>query len=108
MRARFVGNGTGPRPNEIVQVMLGDHNVRISYWKTWRSREVAKEYAKGSSGSSYNLLPDYLIDLFLQIEAHLQKYILKTIQPLAIYSNICSSQLAHLLVGLNTCAMSSL
>lgn len=60
MRARFVGNGMGPRPNEIVQVMLGDHNVRISYWMAWRSREVAKEYAKRSPGSSYNLLPDYL------------------------------------------------
>ncbi|XP_048622868.1 uncharacterized protein LOC106425904 [Brassica napus] len=40
MRARFVGNGMGPRPNEIVQVMLGDHNMRISYWMAWRSREA--------------------------------------------------------------------
>lgn len=60
IKARFVGNGSGPRPNEIVQVMRGDYNVNISYWKAWRAREVALEYAKGSSGTSYKLLPDYL------------------------------------------------
>ncbi|XP_013614159.1 PREDICTED: uncharacterized protein LOC106320351 [Brassica oleracea var. oleracea] len=40
--------------------MQGDHDVRISYWKAWRSREIALEYAKGNSRGSYNLLPDYL------------------------------------------------
>lgn len=65
MRVRLAGNGNGPRPNEIMQMMLGDHNVRISYWKAWRSREIAKEYTKGSSGASYNLIPDYLDRLVL-------------------------------------------
>ena len=60
MRSRYAGNSGPPRPNEIIQVMLGDHNVNISYWKAWRSREVALDYAKGSSGESYKLLPDYL------------------------------------------------
>ncbi|RID45841.1 hypothetical protein BRARA_I02536 [Brassica rapa] len=60
MRSRYVGNGGAPRPNEIMQVMLGDHDVKISYWKAWRSREVALEYSQGSSGASYKLLPDYL------------------------------------------------
>ncbi|CAN7056028.1 unnamed protein product, partial [Brassica oleracea var. botrytis] len=40
--------------------MLGDYNIRISYWKAWRSREVALKYAKGANATSYKLLPDYL------------------------------------------------
>lgn len=65
MKARFSGTGGGPRPSEIMQVMQGDHDVHISYWKAWRSREVALEYAKGTSGSSYNLLPIYLDKLVI-------------------------------------------
>lgn len=60
MRSRYAGNGSAPRPNETMQVMLGDHDVKISYWKAWRSREVALDYAKGSSSASYKLLADYL------------------------------------------------
>ncbi|KAL0701784.1 hypothetical protein Bca4012_057906 [Brassica carinata] len=63
MKARFAGTGGGPRPNDIMQAMEGDHDVRISYGKAWRSREVALEYTKGSSGESYNLLPAYLNNL---------------------------------------------
>ena len=33
MRSRYVGIGGAPRPKEIMQVMLGDHDVNISYWK---------------------------------------------------------------------------
>ncbi|KAL0743246.1 hypothetical protein Bca4012_084759 [Brassica carinata] len=46
MKAHFSGNGGGQRPSEIMQVMGGDHDVNISYWKAWRSREVALDYAK--------------------------------------------------------------
>ncbi|CAN6970428.1 unnamed protein product, partial [Brassica rapa subsp. trilocularis] len=60
MRGKFAGRGGGPRPNEIREAMQGDHEVHISYWKAWRSREVALDYAKGSCGASYNLLPAYL------------------------------------------------
>lgn len=60
MKARFAGRGCGPRPNDIMQAMQGDHGVHISYWKTWISREVALDYAKGSCGASYNLLSGYL------------------------------------------------
>ncbi|XP_056847461.1 uncharacterized protein LOC108831235 [Raphanus sativus] len=60
MKARFNGCGGGPKPGEIRKVMQGDHDVRISYWKAWRSREIALEYAKGNSRAYYNLLPDYL------------------------------------------------
>ena len=60
IKTRFAGQASGPRPNEIIQLMLGDHDIRISYWKAWRSREVALDYAKGSCATSYKLLPDYL------------------------------------------------
>ncbi|KAL0877452.1 hypothetical protein Bca101_027157 [Brassica carinata] len=62
-KAKFSGRGGGPRPNEIIQAMRGDHDVHISYWKAWRSREVALDYAKGLAGASYNLLPLYLENL---------------------------------------------
>ncbi|CAN6873781.1 unnamed protein product [Brassica oleracea] len=60
MRAKFAGRGGDPRPNEIREAMQVDHDVHISYWKAWRSREVALDYGKGSLGASYNLLPTYL------------------------------------------------
>lgn len=60
LRQQFSGTGVGPRPREIRQVMRGDHAVNISYWKAWRSREVAVDIAKGSCGASYQSLPAYL------------------------------------------------
>nr|VDC75622.1 unnamed protein product [Brassica rapa] len=65
MKGKFIGRGGGPRPNDIRQAMQGDHDVHISYWKAWRSRQVALDYAKGSSGASYNLLPTYLEKLVM-------------------------------------------
>lgn len=41
-------------------MMCGDHDVDISYWKVWRSRDVAIDKVKGTSQSSYSQLPDYL------------------------------------------------
>ncbi|XP_048591431.1 uncharacterized protein LOC106430297 [Brassica napus] len=63
MKAMFGSSGAGSRPEEIRQVMQGDHNVRISYWKAWRSRQIALDFAKGYSGASFNLIPDYLKQL---------------------------------------------
>lgn len=60
MRSTFGGACNGPRPREIRQMMRGDHDVNISYWKTWRSRDVAIEKVKGTTTSSYHQLPDYL------------------------------------------------
>lgn len=63
MRCRYGGNGGAPKPNEIMQVMLGEHDVKISYWKAWRSREIALDNSQGSSSGSYNLIPNYLNQL---------------------------------------------
>lgn len=60
MRNKFGSAGGGPKPREIRQMMRGDHDVNISYWKAWRSRDVAIDKAKGTTQSSYQLLPDYL------------------------------------------------
>ncbi|KAJ4910419.1 hypothetical protein Rs2_05040 [Raphanus sativus] len=60
LRQQFSGTGAGPRPGDIRQVMRGDHAVNISYWKAWRSRELAVDIAKGSCGASYKSLPNYL------------------------------------------------
>lgn len=65
MKEKFAGRGGSPRPNDIRQAMQGDHDVHILYWKAWRSREVALDYAKGSCGASYNFLPTYLEKLVM-------------------------------------------
>ncbi|XP_022543960.1 uncharacterized protein LOC103873623 [Brassica rapa] len=60
LRTKFGGACTGPRPREIKQMMNGDHHVDISYWKAWRSRDVAISKVKGTTTSSYLQLPNYL------------------------------------------------
>lgn len=60
MRSKFGGASGGPKPREIRQMMRGDHDVNISYWKAWRSRDVAIDKAKGTTQTSYTQLPDYL------------------------------------------------
>lgn len=60
MRSKFGSACGGPKPREIRQMMRGDHGVSISYWKAWRSRDVAIDKDKGTTRSSYNQLPDYL------------------------------------------------
>ncbi|XP_024011317.1 uncharacterized protein LOC112086580 [Eutrema salsugineum] len=36
MRARYAGRGGGPKPNEVREMMMADHDVPISYWKGLR------------------------------------------------------------------------
>lgn len=60
MRTKFRGACSGPKPREIRQMMRGDHGVDISYWKAWRSRDVAIDKVKGTTNASYYQLPDYL------------------------------------------------
>lgn len=60
MRTKFGCASGGPKPRDIIKMMRGDHGVSISYWKAWRSRDVAIERVKGTTTSSYYELPDYL------------------------------------------------
>lgn len=55
-----MGVGRGPNPEAVRRAMLDDHNVRVSYWKAWRARELAMDSAKGSAAASYGMLPAYL------------------------------------------------
>lgn len=63
MRSKYSGTGTGPKPSEVRDMMRDIHGVPISYWKAWRSRDVAMESARGSTGASYSSLPGYLQQL---------------------------------------------
>lgn len=63
MRSRYNCNGSGPNPNAVREIMRDNHDVPTSYWKAWRSREVALDTAKGTSCSSYLRLPVYLHQL---------------------------------------------
>ncbi|XP_048611970.1 uncharacterized protein LOC106448752 [Brassica napus] len=65
MKAKFAGNGIGPRPREIRMMMHGDHDVSISYWKAWKSRDMAVDNGHGTCNASYIKLPSYLNNLVL-------------------------------------------
>lgn len=60
MQSKFVGIKKGPSRGGIRKVMLDDYHVNVSYWKAWRSREIAMDSALGSMAGSYALLPTYL------------------------------------------------
>lgn len=60
LRNRYVGNGSGPRPRVVQEIMRTDHRVPITYWKAWKSREVAINRGSGNAEESYRALPAYL------------------------------------------------
>lgn len=60
MKNKFGAPGSGLKPREIRHMMRGDLNVNISYWKAWRSRDVAMDNTKESDVTAYAKLPDYL------------------------------------------------
>ncbi|XP_022551907.1 uncharacterized protein LOC111202930 isoform X1 [Brassica napus] len=45
--------------------MRTDHHVHISYWKAWKSRELALESGLGNTADAYKMLPSYLSRLAL-------------------------------------------
>ena len=47
-------------PSTIRKILLDDFHVNVSYWKSWRGREVRMELALGSMAGSYALMPAYL------------------------------------------------
>lgn len=65
MKTKFAGNAMGPKPREIRMIMRGDHGVSISYWKAWKSREMAVDNGHGTCNASYLKLPSYLNNLVL-------------------------------------------
>ncbi|XP_018448738.2 uncharacterized protein LOC108820271 [Raphanus sativus] len=65
MKTKFAGNGIGPKPSEIKRMMRGDHDVSISYWKAWKSRDMALANGHGTCNDSYKKLPAYLNNLVL-------------------------------------------
>lgn len=60
IQSRFIGIKRGPTPATIRKMMLDDYNVNVSYWKSWRSREIAMESVLGSMAGSYALMPAYM------------------------------------------------
>ncbi|XP_058076406.1 uncharacterized protein LOC131224991 [Magnolia sinica] len=53
----------GLRPADIIFAMQEKYNIRISYWKAWKARELAINHVMGSYEDSYNQLPLYLHEL---------------------------------------------
>lgn len=63
VRNKFTGMGPGPKPGALREFMRTDHQVPITYWKAWKSREVAIDRGLGNTTDSYKLLPKYLEQL---------------------------------------------
>ena len=47
-------------------MMRGDHDVSISYWKAWKSRDMVVDNGHGTCNASYIKLPSYLNNLVLE------------------------------------------
>lgn len=63
MRKKYVGTGSGPRPGALMEMMRTDHDVPISYWTAWKSREIAMENGRGNAEEAYTTLPSFLQQL---------------------------------------------
>ncbi|XP_062110959.1 uncharacterized protein LOC133822593 [Humulus lupulus] len=50
-------------PNDIVDDMMDDYSVSISYQKAWRGKEKALELSRGRPDESYQILPSFLFML---------------------------------------------
>ncbi|CAD5324598.1 unnamed protein product [Arabidopsis thaliana] len=60
LRANYANAYCGPRARDLLECILTEHNVRVSYWKAWKVKELAVVTAQGIDESSYALLPVYL------------------------------------------------
>ncbi|CAE5987980.1 unnamed protein product [Arabidopsis arenosa] len=60
MKSKYAGSGARPTPVAIRRALMEEYSVNVSYWKAWRSRELAMDLAKGSPNGSYGILPSYL------------------------------------------------
>jgi len=59
MGTKYIGVGRGPRPNELRRMLRQEFNLNVSYWKAWRTREIAMDNAMGSAMGSYALNQPY-------------------------------------------------
>jgi len=60
LRAKYAKAFCGPRARDFPDSLLREHNVRMTYWKCWKAKELAVETAQGTDESSFSLLPVYL------------------------------------------------
>jgi len=60
IKSKYDGNTRGPRAVDLQRILLTDYSVRISYWKAWKSREIALESVQGSATNSFSLLTAYI------------------------------------------------
>lgn len=60
IQMRFIGIKHGPMPATIRKLMLDDFHVNVSYWKSWRFREIAMETVLGSMAGNYALMHAYM------------------------------------------------
>ena len=57
--SEFKGQNEAPQP-KLIQSIMQNRGVSISYWKAWRSKQLAHNHLRGSPETSFELLPSYL------------------------------------------------
>lgn len=65
VRNKYAGEGAGPKPGSLREYMRTEHSVPVTYWKAWKSREVAIERGLGNTADAYQMLPSFLEQLSL-------------------------------------------
>ncbi|CAF2269547.1 unnamed protein product, partial [Brassica napus] len=64
VRSKFSGVDHRPKLGTLREFMRTNHQVPITYWKAWKSREIAIESGLGNTTDAYKELPSYLEQLF--------------------------------------------
>lgn len=60
LRNKYKKSRVGPRARDLPNTMMDQHNVRVTYWKCWKVKELVVASTQGTEESSYKLLPVYL------------------------------------------------
>lgn len=53
----------GTTPVELMTTLRRDFSIAISYYRSWKGKEVVQEQIDGSRKDSYNFLPSYVLRL---------------------------------------------
>lgn len=60
MKSKYVNGAPGPRACNLLDLVLQELHMTVTYWKAWQVKELAMEMTQGLAEESYMLLPVYI------------------------------------------------